>query len=428
MKVTGIIAEYNPFHSGHAYHIRQARSLTQADYIVVVMSGNFTQRGTPSLLDKYDRTRMALACGADLVLELPVRYACASAEAFASGAVSILNSLGCVDALCFGSEDGDISRLHEAASLLVRSDSSDEYRGRLLKAQKDGLSYPAARSRALADIYGSDSTLLTRPNNILGVEYCRALIRSESAIRPVTVKRQGSGYHDSALAPKGRFSSASAIRKALLTENLLTGSSSAENADTLRSIRQALPRKAWQILSQHIQEGTFVTEDDFSAQLHYRLLMLTQMSGEPLESFADVACDLADRIRKHLYAYTDWHHFCLLLKSRNLTYTRISRCLSHILLDIRQEALVSARRNGFPAYLRILGFSQNAAPLLAVIKEHARMPLLSKLADAPKVLPPALLPLLEEEIRASHIYQAAVSGKCRKPFLNEYQRQIVINS
>ena len=148
-----------------------------------------------------------------------------------------------------------------------------------------------------------------------------------------------------------------------------------------------------------------------------------------MESFADVTCDLADRIRKHLYAYTDWHHFCLLLKSRNLTYTRISRCLSHILLDIRQEALVSARRNGFPAYLRILGFLAKRRPPAGRHQGTCPHAAAFQAGGCSKgAAPPALLPLLEEEIRASHIYQAAVSGKCRKPFLNEYQRQIVINS
>ena len=422
MEFAGIIAEYDPFHNGHAEQFRMLRA-KGIGKIAVCVSDGATQRGGIPILPSHVRTEAALAAGADIVLGLPAPYACLGAEGFAAAGVAQLTALGC-DTLAFGAETPDADLLMRAAELV----DSPELSQRLPGLMGQGMTFAAARAAAAEKLVTGMGEFLQQPNNILGVEYCRALIRSESAIRPVTVKRQGSGYHDSALAPKGRFSSASAIRKALLTENLLTGSSSAENADTLRSIRQALPRKAWQILSQHIQEGTFVTEDDFSAQLHYRLLMLTQMSGEPLESFADVTCDLADRIRKHLYAYTDWHHFCLLLKSRNLTYTRISRCLSHILLDIRQEALVSARRNGFPAYLRILGFSQNAAPLLAVIKEHARMPLLSKLADAPKVLPPALLPLLEEEIRASHIYQAAVSGKCRKPFLNEYQRQIVINS
>ena len=142
MTVTGIIAEYNPLHKGHEYQLKEARRLTGADYIVVVMSGCFTQRGTPAVLDKYDRARMALSCGADLVLELPTRFACASAEYFASGAVSVLNRLGCVDYLCFGSECGDAQALRAAAALLSRAEKSPEYQHSLREAQKGGLPFP----------------------------------------------------------------------------------------------------------------------------------------------------------------------------------------------------------------------------------------------------------------------------------------------
>ena len=154
MTVTGIIAEYNPLHKGHEYQLKEARRLTGADYIIVVMSGCFTQRGTPAVLDKYDRARMALSCGADLVLELPTRFACASAEYFASGAVSVLNRLGCVDYLCFGSECGDTQALRSAAALLSRAEKSPEYQHKLREAQKGGLSFPAARSRALESLLG----------------------------------------------------------------------------------------------------------------------------------------------------------------------------------------------------------------------------------------------------------------------------------
>ena len=169
MKVTGIIAEYNPFHKGHEYQIKKARELTDADYVVVVMSGDFTQRGAPALLDKYTRARMALACGADLVLELPVRYACASAEFFAGGAVSILDGLGVVDYLCFGSESGDTEKIAASAHALLSAEKDDEYRRRIRQNQKEGLSYPAARAKALNLSDETDAQYWTLPNNILGI-------------------------------------------------------------------------------------------------------------------------------------------------------------------------------------------------------------------------------------------------------------------
>ncbi len=196
MKVTGIIAEYNPFHKGHEYQIKKARELTDADYVIVVMSGDFTQRGAPALLDKYTRARMALACGADLVLELPVRYACASAEFFAGGAVSILDGLGVVDYLCFGSESGDTEKIAASAHALLSAEKDDEYRRRIRQNQKEGLSYPAARAKALNLSDETDAQYWTLPNNILGIEYCKALTLSQSKIRPLTILRQGSAYHE----------------------------------------------------------------------------------------------------------------------------------------------------------------------------------------------------------------------------------------
>lgn len=432
MKVTGIVAEYNPFHMGHAYHIRRAREVTGADYIVVVLGGDFTQRGTPSMLDKYTRAKMALSCGADLVLELPVRYACASAEAFASGAVSVLNALGCVDALSFGSEGGDTGLLWETAAMLNGAEQDMDYQSALQAALKSGQPFPTARAQALRaadrirnadrpEEKGRDVSPLClpdRPNDILGIEYCRALARSHSRIRPAAVKRLGAGYHDSSL--HSGFASASALRKRLLS-GVLPG-----------QLSDAIPAQALEIWDSFLSRSGILEEADFSAILRYRLLLLTQdtvapqrSNVSPLWGYADMTPDLADRMVNGLDAFTDWNGFCLNLKSRNYTYTRISRCLAHILLDIRQEEMLRSRAQGFPVYLRMLGFSEKAAPLLSAVKRNAALPLLSGLSGADKKLPPALLPLLSEEIRASHIYQAAVSQKYGKPFENEYRRQMI---
>ena len=415
MKVTGIIAEYNPFHKGHAYHIQKAKELTQADYLVVVMSGDFTQRGTPALLDKYSRARMALTCGADLVLELPVRFACASAEFFAGGAVSLLHQLGVVDALCFGSECGDIEKLQKAAAALSKEEASEIYGNTLREGLRGGLSFPAARAKAMG--YGEDEagSLLALPNNILGIEYCRALLGLQSAIRPVTLLRKGAGYHDAQIHGEkdcsSGFSSAFAIRHAL------------QKGGGFADICGSLPEETREIWQSGLREGGTVSEKDFSPLLRYRML-LEEENG--FSSYADVTPDFSDRLRKNLNHFTDWHEFCLLQNSKDMTYTRISRCLCHILLGLTGEKQEASKRLSFSSYARPLGFRKNAVPLLHAIKQNTNIPFLPKLADAPKLLSPFQEEILKEDIKASHIYQTVVSGKYDKPFLNEYQRQIPV--
>ncbi|WP_455718849.1 tRNA(Met) cytidine acetate ligase, partial [Anaerosporobacter sp.] len=216
MQVVGLITEYNPFHNGHAYHIQKAKEITNADYVIVIMSGNYVQRGTPAIIDKYSRTLMALNNGADIVIELPVIYATASAETFAAGAIRILHDLGIVNSICFGSECGDLTLLSSIAKALCIE--SEEFRDTLLKYLRQGLSYPMARKHALLNtIELSNYTnqqieqVIESSNNILGVEYLKALYRLSSNIVPYTILREGSGYND--LTLDTTFSSASALRK-----------------------------------------------------------------------------------------------------------------------------------------------------------------------------------------------------------------------
>ncbi|MEF2771025.1 MAG: nucleotidyltransferase family protein, partial [Blautia caecimuris] len=234
MNVTGIIAEYNPFHLGHLHQIAYVREKLNSDYIIVAMSGDFVQRGTPALLSKYIRAEAALLCGADLVLELPVQVSSASAEFFAGGAVSLLNGSGVVDQLCFGSEEGSVEGMQLAARIL--NEEPQGFRDLLKNSLKQGMSFPAARSQALGkylctlhslsekNLSAFSDTLLSSPNNILGIEYCRALLRLNSTIKPVTLKREGSGYHDLTLK-NNQAPSASAVRAFLSEKSGRTPSS-----------------------------------------------------------------------------------------------------------------------------------------------------------------------------------------------------------
>ena len=443
MKTVGIIAEYNPFHRGHAYHLQKAKELADADYTVVVLSGDFVQRGGPAIVDKYLRAEMALRSGADLVLELPISYATGSAEAFAQGAVSVLEAVGCVDALCFGSEAGGLSALLSYARLF--EEEPPAYRELLREALRQGLSFPAARSRA-AEEYRNlterilpccaddadcrrSASLLEEPNNILGVEYCRALIRRSSSIRPLTLPRRSSGYHDLSLDTE--MASASAIRQAVFQayEAYKTGSSGeAEAAKEVGSLLPAslenqLPPASRRLLAAALASYGPVRLNDFSSILSYRLLTL---SRKELSSFQDVGEELAARMENCRFQFTTAEAFADLLKTRQLTHTRVTRALCHILLGLTQADLDARKAAGWPVYLRALGFRESARPLLAEIKKRSACPLLVKAADASSVLPPEQLALFEQDVSAAHVYEAVKENRRGGAPIHEYTRSPIV--
>lgn len=462
MKAAGIIVEYNPFHNGHKFHIEETRKITGADYIIAVMSGNFVQRGACALLDKYTRTRMALACGADLVIELPVFFATGSAGDFASGAVSLLDKLGVVEALCFGSECGDIGLLQAAADILVQE--PPRFRSALQEGLKQGLSFPAARAAALhactdteaGDLPSSsqpdfaapheDGDFLLAPNNILGLEYCTALCRRGSRIRPYTLRREGAGYLEEDLEAadsKAAFASALSLRTALHCERAsalsLPTAPHGEDASAL-SLPTALhgedaSPQLWDKLSPFLPEeltalwqellvnSPFLFPEDLTRELRYRLLL---NASEGFERYADVSRELSDKLKKNALSFSDWEGLCLLLNTKETTYSRISRSLCHILLSITKEELACARQNDYAPYARILGFNKKAVPLLSAMKKNSSIPLISKLADAHRLLPCDALSMLQKDITAAHLYEAVRFAKTGIPPVNEYTRQIIL--
>lgn len=410
MKTVGIIAEYNPFHNGHAYHITKAKELTGADYCIVVMSGNFVQRGAPAIADKYLRAQAALLNGADLVLELPVFYALGSAEYFASGAVALLDKLGVVDTLCFGSECGDLSVLSEFARKLSGEDV--RFQQIISRHLKRGLTYPNARNIALetcAPHLNTHLHVLTTPNNILGIEYCKALYRRDSRIQPYTVRRAGASYHDASLSSS--FCSALALREAI------------SGSDHLTDIRQLMPATAYELLASEYGRSFPVVSDDFSLPLHYRLLS-EQSAG--FTGYADIDANLSDRILKKLPSYQSFTGFCEQVKSKNKTYTHIARSLMHILLGMRQDDFIRYQSEDYIYYARMLGFRKNAEPLLCAVKSHGSIPLLSKLADADALLPANGQQMLAKDIYAAHVYQSIVRHKFPSDTKHdtEYTKQI----
>ena len=425
MKIVGLITEYNPFHAGHLYHMQQARKLTGADYCVVLMSGSFVQRGEPAIFDKYLRTKTALLAGADLVLEIPAAFSTASAHEFATYGVALLSAIG-VDAVVFGSECGQIEILKQAAYAL--NHESAEFQERLRKGLKAGLTYPQARAKALGetqaggtsvenvedfhantDVSNSHiwSSILNSPNNILGIEYLRAAEDLHSPMEFYTISREGSGYHEDALS-EAKFPSASAIRG--IIRNSLS-----KDKDLLDILASHLPAVTHPAYTGAVP----VFVDDFSG-----LLNATVLQMQATFSIADLSPELAARLAKPPYCPLSFEERIQALKTRQLTYTRVSRALLHLVLGMREEDISRWKDEGYALYARILGFRRQSSPLLSCLHKKSSIPLITKMADAAQNLSPSALALLEQEVYASHLYQT-VRMKRSGVFQNEYTEGLV---
>lgn len=403
MKIVGLITEYNPFHAGHLYHMQQARELTGADYCVVLMSGSFVQRGEPAIFDKYRRTKAALLAGADLVLEMPVAFSTASAHEFAAYGVALLSAIG-VDAVVFGSECGQIEILKQAAYAL--NHESAEFQERLRKGLKAGLTYPQARAKAL-EMEDTWASVLSSPNNILGIEYLRAAEDLHSPMEFYTISRKGSGYHEDTLAD-ANFPSASAIR-GIIRKSL---SKDKDLLDILASHLPAVTHPAY-------TGAVPVFVDDFSELLNAAVLQL-----QATFSIADLSPELAARLAKPPYFPLSFEERIQALKTRQLTYTRVSRALLHLVLGMREEDISRWKEEGYALYARILGFRRQSSPLLSCLHKKSSIPLITKMADAAQNLSPSALALLEQEVYASHLYQT-VRMKRSGVFQNEYTEGLV---
>lgn len=410
IRTAGIIAEYNPFHNGHQYQIDEIRRRTGADYVIAAISGDFVQRGEPAIFDKYTRTRMALCGGADLVVELPVLFATASAEDFASCGVALLDSL-CIDLLCFGSESGNLSHLQRAAEIL--GGEAKEWQPLLQAYLKRGETYPSARSLAVAELtkIPKFSTLLASPNNILAVEYLKALKKQKSSMIPVTIQRKGAGYHDTECS--GPYASASAIRLLLK-----------ESPGAPEELRKQIPKAAFETLQKEGALAVPVFPDDLTELFQFRLLSALHEQKD-LSRFSDISSELAARLTRQVLLFAPFQEQIMQLKTRGYTYTRVSRALLHLLLGITKEQTGQARDLGYAPYARILGFKKSAGPLLSRIRRQSRIPLITKTADAAKLLTPEAMKVLETDFYASHVYQSLLASRGRH-IRNEYTKSVIV--
>ncbi len=348
-KVIGIIAEYNPFHNGHLYHLQKSLQMTHSSYSVAVVSGNFTQRGSTSLVDKWAKAEIAIKNGIDLVLELPLLYSISSAENFAEGAIKILDSLKVIDYLSFGSESGDISTLNMIADILYKEPKA--YKNILSHELSKGLSFPKARENALL-MYLNDirrfSNVLSSPNNILGIEYLKALKKLKTPITPITIERYNAGYHDTSY--NGNVASATAIRNIVKNNGW----------DILRKV---VPENTFSTLLENIKVGHVVPDlSVFEKQIIYNL---RKMSIQEIAELPDVSEGLENAIKNAANSCNSVVEFLNIIKSKRYTNTRIQRILLYALLGITKKDMALSKK-AIP-YVRVLGFNNKGKYLISEI-------------------------------------------------------------
>lgn len=383
MKITGIITEYNPFHNGHLFHLNSIKNQLESDAVVCVMSGNFVQRGLPAVLDKWSRAKMALLNGVDLVIELPSVYAVSSAEFFSFGAVSILNSTGVIDNICFGSESGNINTLNSIAHILVNE--SSEFKEQLRANLKEGLSFPKAREKALYDLLKNDKnaediiSYITSPNNILGIEYCKSLKVINSSIKPCTIKRTGSGYND--VKALTSLASATSIR------NLI-------KEDGYEKCISLMPEASYNVLEQSLSAGIQIPDvEDMFKYIKYKLLSDSSL----ISRIPDISEGLDYKILNEIRKATSYNELLFYIKSKRYTLTRVSRILCQIYLGFENYDIMSLRKTS-PKYIRVLGFNETGQKILKMIKEKSNCTLITKMPKND------IDPMLQIDINSTNLY------------------------
>lgn len=392
MKVLGIITEYNPFHFGHVHHLKESLSLTNSNYSIAVMSGSFVQRGEPSFMDKWSRAKMAVENGVDLVLELPVVYSTQSAELFALGAVKVLNSLNIVDYLSFGSEEGELEPLAKVSEILLEEPL--EFKNSLKNYLSLGNSFPVARSLALEDFFKSNDLLqnnnfkyiLKQSNNILGIEYLKALLRTNSKIKPSTIKRVGSSYKDKAIT--NTISSATGIRNTILNNSLL-------------SSKELLPLHSFRLVEEYISKyKSFNTLENYSSIIRYLFL---SSNKKDLQDLFDIDEGLENRILKFIKQNSSIEKIISKISTRRYPSTRIQRIFIHLLLGLNRfdiEKLYSYDNQ----YIRVLAANDKGLRLLKRIKDESDVEIITKFSNYEKYNNKVINEFLELEKKATDIY------------------------
>ncbi len=401
MIITGLIVEYNPFHNGHAYHINKSRSLTNPNLVIAVMSGNFVQRGEPAIINKWDRTKMALNHGVDLVIELPTIYATSSAENFAYGAILALNSIN-ADFLVFGSESNDIEKMKEIASISL--DEPPKVSKELQCQLNKGLSFMQANQIAYEKILPHLSSIIAKPNNILGVNYLKALKKLNSKIKPLTIKRKSSNYHDLEIS---NISSATAIRN---------------NLTDLSTIKCALPDISYQILEESIKYNDTLKLNDLSNII---ITLLRRSSLEDLYELPDMEQGMAELIMNSAYNNIDLEGLVEDCTSKRYSSSRIRRVIIRFLLKITNNDLMKSQATTKIPYLRVLGLNSSKSKLIKEWKNEVECSIIQKTSN---FLPEDSLSRLiwDIDLRATDIYCANLNSENYRVTKKDFSHPLIV--
>lgn len=399
MRAVGVIVEYNPFHNGHAFHLQASKEAANADVVIAVMSGNFLQRGEPALVSKWQRTRMALLNGADLVFELPYRFAVQKAETFANGAVSILAAAGC-DSLCFGSESGDISSFFQTIDYL--SEQQQPFEANLKRNIQSGVSYPNAAALSFQQLAEAENYLdLAKPNNILGFHYIKAIVRQGCSLVPLTVARMNADYHDEHFA-SATIASATSIRKAIF-------SSKKNNND---AINQYVPEPTRQLLTEYFQHyGMFHKWENYWPYLQFRLIHSTP---EELSTVYEAEEGLENRLIAMALESGNFEEFMKKIKTKRYTWTRLQRLCVHILTNVKKAEMKPLPDKA--GYLRLLGMTSAGKEFLSKQKKQLGLPLVSKLSafNHKEIM---------MDIKASRVYSLGLPIHLKKEMIEQEYKQ-----
>ena len=414
MGVVGLITEYNPFHKGHKYHIEKAKELTGSENAVVIMSGNYVQRGTPAFLDKYTRTSIALNHGADLVFELPLPFSCSSAEYFALSAVTLLNKTGIVDYICFGAETDNLPLLEIIAKTLVDAKNNEEHAlNNLIKdLMKTGINYASARSTAICQYYNDNSIddIVNKPNNILAIEYLKALTMLNSSIKPVIIKRTLASYHHD--NSNDYMYSASSLR------NNIANNETMSNLWAFDSLYKDSFNKNFPI-----------SEKDFDSLLAEKLIFNIHNNID-LSIYNNIDTQLSNRIINVFKnnTFKGWNDFTMKVKNKNITHTAISRGLLSIILGIKKSDFNEYLDNGISNFLRILGFKASSSHLLNLIKNKGCISTFGQLSEIQDntSLNTTDIKLINNSIYADELYNSITGLKFNSEIPNEYRRKLII--
>ena len=380
-KICGIIAEYNPLHNGHIYHIRETRRIGKVDFVVAIISGNFMQRGVPAILDKWTRGRLAVEAGSvDLVLEIPYFIATESAEYYAKGSIGILESLGVIDSVSFGSEKGSVEELKDIAKLL--REEPFKYSDKLTEYIAEGMSFPKARERVVAEFLGDEySKMLRLPNNILAVEYLKHI----KSMQAITIKRQG-GYHADDAGPE--YPSATGIRKKIL-----------DNKYDI--VKNSVPREVYEEITNNSISGLSKSMKEYFNLIRTEIV---KRNSSELENIQGITEGLENKIKKEIRYHDDYKEFVSSVKSKRYTMTAIERGLNHILMSIDKKEVEEAFENEM-WYTRVLALNDRGAFVLKKAKEKAGIKILNNINKEEK-----LPELFKYDIMASDIYNI-ITGK-----------------